>query len=233
MAQLKKISSVKGIGTMIVKDAISQQIYEDIDRRIRNREINPGERLVINDLKKEYDVSSTPVRDALSLLYRYGYVENLGNARYAVISVTDQKVKDLLELYWALQSISVEITFSHDKNYTYRYVKAAVEKFLACEEQNTYHSIRLYCDVLNIFADYNGNECYSRLVDPLLGIFAVAFGNYIDVFPHNTSVEICQELLLGFENNNKETILHALRRNVSCFYSYAEKHIFAKKIGTL
>ena len=229
MAQLKKISSVKGIGTMIVKDAISQQIYEDIDRRIRNREIKPGERLVINDLKKEYDVSSTPVRDALSLLHRYGYIENLGNARYAVITVTEQRVRDLLELYWALQTISVEFTFSHNKNYTYRYVKEAAEKFLAYKEQGTYDSIRLYCDVLNVFADYNGNVCYSRLVDPLLGTFAVAFGNYIDVFPYNTTVEICQELLSGLEKNDKEMVLHALRRSVSCFYSYAEKHIFMKK----
>lgn len=218
---------------MIVKDAISQQIYEDIDRRIRNREINSGERLVINDLRKEYDVSSTPIRDALSLLYRYGYVENLGNARYAVITVTEQKVKDLLELYWALQTISVEFSFSHNKNYTYQYLKEAIEKFLSCKEQNTYHSIRLYCDVLNIFADYNGNECYSRLVDPLLGTFAVAFGNYINVFPHNTTTEICQDLLLGFENNNKEMVLQALRRSVSCFYSYAEKHIFVKKADGL
>ena len=63
----------------IVRDSISQQVYEDLVIRIRNREILPGTRLVVNTLRDEYNVSSTPIRDALSLLYRYGFVENLGN----------------------------------------------------------------------------------------------------------------------------------------------------------
>ena len=58
----------------IVRDSISQQVYEDLVIRIRNREILPGTRLVVNTLRDEYNVSSTPIRDALSLLYRYGFV---------------------------------------------------------------------------------------------------------------------------------------------------------------
>ena len=212
----------------IFRDCISQQIYEDLANRIRKREILPGTRLVVNTLRDEYHVSSTPIRDALSLLYRYGFVENLGNSRYAVITVTEKRITDLLELHYYISLVSIRISFIHNKDYTYRHLKRAVEAFLQCGEKNTPYSLHLYANVLNTFVDYSGNECISRTADPLLGTFAVAFGDYTDIFEHESSVHTCQELLQAFEEDSPQLAIQAMEQVTRSFYVYAQYHMFSR-----
>ncbi|MCI9431122.1 MAG: GntR family transcriptional regulator [Oscillospiraceae bacterium] len=210
----------------IVRDSISQQVYEDLVIRIRNREILPGTRLVVNTLRDEYNVSSTPIRDALSLLYRYGFVENLGNSRYAVITVTRKLVEDLIEWNYHMTLLGIQISLARGKDYTYCHLKEAVDAFLSCGEEDTPLSVRLYADVWNTFVDYTGNECIARMADPLMGVFAVAFGDYTEVFPHESSVQVCQDLLQAFEENNMDLAIQAVEQVNECFRGYVDRHTF-------
>lgn len=55
---------------MINKDCLSKQIFDDLVVKVRKKLIRQGERLVVSRLQAEYGVSSSPIRDALSLMLR-------------------------------------------------------------------------------------------------------------------------------------------------------------------
>lgn len=212
--------------SVIVKEMISQQIYEDVSRRIRCGELKQGTRLVVGELCSQYNVSSTPVRDAITLLYRYGFAENLGNSRYAVITLTRKLVEDALEVFRFTTSLGIDISEAHDWEYTYGCLKRAADAFLSCEEQGTYRSMRLFADVVNVFVDYSGNDCYSRMVDPLLGVLAIGFGDYLQVFSHELCVEICRDLLTGYETHQKELAKQGLMKVFEAFSAYARENLY-------
>ena len=54
---------------------LKDQIYEIIRDMILRRDINPGEKIVEDDLSKQIGVSRTPLREALSRLENEGIVK--------------------------------------------------------------------------------------------------------------------------------------------------------------
>jgi hypothetical protein len=64
------------------------------------------------------------------------------------------------------------------------------------------------------------------MADPLMGVFAVAFGDYTEVFSHESSVQVCRDLLQAFEDNNMELAVQAVGQVNECFRAYVERHTF-------
>jgi DNA-binding GntR family transcriptional regulator len=70
----------------INKKKLSEQIYEVLKADIISHRISFGERLTNRDLQIKYDVSSSPIRDAINHLYLDGLVENITNSGAKVIT---------------------------------------------------------------------------------------------------------------------------------------------------
>ena len=75
---------------------ISSQIYDILLRQIISKELVPGDRLVERDICEKFNVSRTPLRDAISLLAKDGFllVEEKKGA-----SVRKYSIKDIIEVY--------------------------------------------------------------------------------------------------------------------------------------
>ena len=200
--------------TQLRKENLSKQIFEDLVRRIRSKNIKSGDRLVVRKLQEEYNVSSTPVRDALSLLYRYGFVELGKNSRMTVISMDEKKVMDLMDLMEVNMITSAQFCFRYNKRQAYQGIKAACDAALACRETGTVHAAALQAEVINAFADHCGNVAFARMVDPLLGCYAVFFGDYQGILGTKQGKEECKAILQGFELDNCELVCNALLRLV-------------------
>jgi DNA-binding GntR family transcriptional regulator len=69
----------------------------------------PGTRLILEDLSTRYNVSLTPIREAISLLEREGFVQQVQH-RGAVVATLDRE--ELLELY-AIRSAVEELATLH------------------------------------------------------------------------------------------------------------------------
>ena len=52
----------------VVRRSLVDQVHLFLVQRIQNRSLQPGERLNIEELAREFDVSRTPVREAISRL---------------------------------------------------------------------------------------------------------------------------------------------------------------------
>ena len=80
-------------------------IYQSIRQAIIARELEPGEILKEADLSKQYNVSQTPVREALIVLAHEGFVEAIPRLGYRVTSVSMQ---DALEAFHLRTLLEIE-----------------------------------------------------------------------------------------------------------------------------
>lgn len=83
-------------------------IRERILRDIQSGIFKPAERLTTNGLAQRYEVSRTPVREALIGLAQDGFVEATANAGYELRHTTIQELCDVYELRALLEGLAAE-----------------------------------------------------------------------------------------------------------------------------
>ena len=82
---------------MLKRITLSRQAYEVISGKIISGRLEAGTRLTEEGLCREFQISRTPVRDALLRLFQEGLVEPLPARGYRVKSFTEESVKALFE----------------------------------------------------------------------------------------------------------------------------------------
>lgn len=80
----------------VVKMTLADQIYSILREDIINQNIQCGEKLTLKILQERFDLSSTPIREALNRLSQEGLIEHVTNIGAKVISF---KVEDVKEIY--------------------------------------------------------------------------------------------------------------------------------------
>lgn len=78
------------------KSTLSEQIYQILRSDILHHRIPLGEKLTLKNLQAQFEVSSTPIREALTRLTEDGLVRYYSNIGVNVIELSKQ---DLTELY--------------------------------------------------------------------------------------------------------------------------------------
>ncbi len=79
---------------------------------IINNDLKSGSRIVINELCQIFNVSSSPVRDALHYLQADGLIESKHNGYY-VINLTRKDIEELYEMREVLEVFAVESVFGY------------------------------------------------------------------------------------------------------------------------
>ena len=87
---------------------LREQIYRQVVADIIRGRINAGEKMLESDLVKRFDVSRTPVREALFQLEKDGYISHKKNVGAVVKKITDQKVQEIFDVVALLEGYAVE-----------------------------------------------------------------------------------------------------------------------------
>lgn len=114
---------------------ISGAVYPLLQKDILTGKLKAGQKLTEQELCKTYEVSRTPVREALRQLETDGLVENILNRGAFVIGMSDQDYEDMFDMRriyevqavkWAIERITeeemdrLEETFEFMEFYTLR-----------------------------------------------------------------------------------------------------------------
>ncbi len=78
--------------------SLRQQMYDAIKNAIIRCELAPGEPISESDLAERFEVSKTPVREALTSLQQYHFVDYTPNRGFTVSTIS---IKDVQEIYEA------------------------------------------------------------------------------------------------------------------------------------
>ncbi|MBV6306897.1 GntR family transcriptional regulator [Candidimonas humi] len=145
----------------------SSQVYEKLREMVILYDIKPGERLNEVALAEKLEVSRTPIRDALNLLARDGFLEESGRG-YVRRSLN---LKETLDLYEAREAIEVECLRLAAQRATPAQLDE-VEAFLARSRETPQD-----CPVLDLvaldeqfhdmLAELSGNSELRRMLDEL------------------------------------------------------------------
>lgn len=83
-------------------------IYRELRRSIIMGHCQPGERFNVEEIASRFNISVTPVRDALQMLSHEGLVTIRPRSGYFVTRITLKQLRDMLELRRVLEIAAVE-----------------------------------------------------------------------------------------------------------------------------
>lgn len=83
---------------MALTHSISEQVYKHLREDIMLGKIPAGQKLILRDLQAQFEVSCTPVREALSRLAQDHFVDYVTNQGATVIDLSSQDISDLIDL---------------------------------------------------------------------------------------------------------------------------------------
>jgi len=87
---------------------LSSSLFVQIQKDILSGKIRSGEKLTEQSICKKYNVSRTPVREALRQLETDGLIENIPNRGAFVIGLSKRDISDLFELRCIFEMKAVE-----------------------------------------------------------------------------------------------------------------------------
>ena len=105
---------------------ISNSLLSKLQKDILTGKLKAGQKLTEQELCREYEVSRTPVREALRQLETDGLVENILNRGAFVIGMSEQDYEDMFEMRkiyeiqavkWAIERITEEEMETHPKRH--------------------------------------------------------------------------------------------------------------------
>lgn len=135
-----KVKSLAGVRAASV--SLTTDLKLRLEEDILSGKLQKGDKLVEQALCKEYDVSRTPVREALAQLGAEGLIESIPNRGCFVVGITDEEMEDIFilrKIYevqatrWAVERITDEEMEELEENFEFMEfytMKKDVEKML-------------------------------------------------------------------------------------------------------
>ena len=161
--------------------SLTDQAYKKIKSDIITCKLMPGEQIAQAGLTKEYQIGTTPIREALQRLAMEGFVQSIPRLGYIVTPVTFSDIHEIFELRMVAESAAVRLA-------ALRAPHDALEKLV--EEADftyTYQDLESYRNFLGRNAGFHlriaslsGNQrladLLSSLLDELMRVFHLGLG---------------------------------------------------------
>ena len=92
---------------------LAERAYRDLRTAIVRCEFEPGVRLRVEDLARRFEISSSPVREALSRLSEQGFVRALDKRGFRVAPLTIEGIVDLTRIRHLLECEALRDAITH------------------------------------------------------------------------------------------------------------------------
>ena len=85
-------------------------VYATLKEEIIKGKLRPGERIVISEVAKRYDVSPMPIREAINRLQQDGFVEVISHVGARVSSFDPHRQEELMLIRIELETLAVRLS---------------------------------------------------------------------------------------------------------------------------
>lgn len=91
----------------MVKDRknVSDSIYEVIKENFLSGKLDFGDSIVESDYCKKYNISKTPLREAIKKLEIEGIVERYPNGRMGIMDIDEESIEEIIEIRISLENL--------------------------------------------------------------------------------------------------------------------------------
>lgn len=94
---------------VISRVPLHEQVAEEIRNMIVTGELAPGEKIKVAELAEDFDVSLTPMREALKILDKESLVELMTNRGARVAEISVEGTRSLFEVISRLEALAAEL----------------------------------------------------------------------------------------------------------------------------
>ena len=147
----------------VVKDLLSEQIYKILKNDIINSKINFGEVLVNKNLQERFEVSSTPIRDAILRLKEDGIIEEITRSGAKLIDFDPNFACEVNQLIMTITLGVIEYSLENEENR--KEILANLNKYIKLQQEDM--STDLYYEYdyhfHKTFFDYSNNKLLKDL----------------------------------------------------------------------
>jgi len=109
----------------------AEKVYSEIKKMLFDYQIVPGQKLQCQDLAEKFQVSRTPVTNALTMLEREGYVKLKHNRGYFVSELGLEEAEGLYDIRETLETLVAVKAIENLNRESLRAVKEAMDAFSA------------------------------------------------------------------------------------------------------
>lgn len=95
----------------IVRKSLSDQIYDELKMEIIEQKITFGSKIVNRVLQERFQVSSSPIRDAINRLYSDGLIEQIDNTGATVVNFDIVFYLEVNEILLGITNTAVKLAF--------------------------------------------------------------------------------------------------------------------------
>lgn len=96
----------------LVKTTLSEQIYTILREDIINQTIKCGEKLTLKSLQNRFNVSSTPVREAMNRLSQEGLLDHVTNVGAKVVELNEKDIEEIYDFCSVLDVTALRLSLA-------------------------------------------------------------------------------------------------------------------------
>ncbi|MFQ5444255.1 MAG: GntR family transcriptional regulator [Nitrospinales bacterium] len=153
---------------IIVDMNITDQVHDQLKQKIIDSDFTVGKKINIDRLSLEWDVSKTPIREALRALEEEGLVKYYPRKGYYVLALEYNEIRDIIELRMILETYALEKGFeSIDRDRMCDHLSALehnYDAFLKGEENRYIQTdYQFHMEIIQSAANQRVAEIYKNL----------------------------------------------------------------------
>ena len=159
------------------KQTLSEQIYEILRQDILTQKIKCGTKLTLKVLQERFEVSSTPIREALTRLSEEGLMFYYSNIGVRVLEFTSQDLREIFQFMGDLDALAVRYAAEHARRDTL--TDKLRENLEACKkETDTQKLLQLSDEFHLLFYEYCDNSRLKNSAERMRSQLSVASYQY-------------------------------------------------------
>lgn len=152
----------------IKQKSLPQHIVEELERKILDGRLKPGQRVIEENLCRTFGVSRSPVREALHLLESQGFVVREPRRGVSVAKVTPQEAADIYRIRASLEGLATALAVQNRTPALLAELKAMHERMQAAAGQD---DLRTYQKLNRRFHDLIITACGNARLIQLIRTF--------------------------------------------------------------
>ncbi|MBA4423665.1 MAG: hypothetical protein C0390_11320 [Syntrophus sp. (in: bacteria)] len=115
--------------------SLAEHIVEELEAKIIDETLTPGQRIVEETLCKTFSVSHSPVREALQILESRGFVIREPRRGFTVVRITLQEVENIYRIRAHLEGLAMALAVRHRTPMFLSKLKRMHEKMILVAEK--------------------------------------------------------------------------------------------------
>lgn len=203
---------MQGRAAVVRKNDIQDHIYNYVKEQIMSRAIFPGNRIVEDDLAKDFGVSRAAIRNVMTRLQNDGFVEIIPNKGTVVTKPTKEEIHKVYHTRLHLELGAAALAV---QNITDEAIARMEENYAAQVKLKEAYSIVEYTELNRAFhweiVRASKNDYYAKYLNEIYNIVHIFLIFYDNAKDNRRSLQTHKLLLDALKERNLQKLEEAIR----------------------